>query len=141
MTHTMVIAAVLAISSATSDPVACDLVDLAAAEAVLGANPMRMSDDTTPDICMYMKADGSATLMAQVFSHEMYDATPIHPRTPVEIGDRGQYNEDESGTAIVQFAKGEYSMRISVTARSVPNGSYLPALLDVARSAAAGISE
>lgn len=104
MTHTIVIAAVLAISSAGSEPVACELVDVTAAEAVLGANPTKM-------------------------------------RTPVEIGDRGRYNEDESGNAIVQFAKGEYSVRISVTARSVPDASYLPALIDVARSAAAGISD
>ena len=139
MMHVMVVTTLLLASSAAVEPVACDLVDVAAAESILGANPMQLSDASTPDICMYMKADGSATLMAQVFGAEMYDATPIHPRTAVEIGDRGRYNEDASGTAIVQFAKGQFSMRIAVTARSAPKASYLPALLAVARSAAAGM--
>lgn len=139
MIHAIVIGMAIVLSGAGAEPVACELVDEAAAEAILGANPVNMSDAETPSICMYMKADGTATLMAHVLGHEMYDATPIHPRTSVEIGDRGRFNEDESGTAIVQFVKGEYSMRISVSARSIPDASYLPALMDAARSAAAGI--
>lgn len=134
--QTVIVALAAAVPVGDFNPVACDLVDQASAEAILGANPMKLSDATTPDICMYMKADGQATLMVQIFGQEMFDAVPIHPRTPVDIGDQGRFNEDPSGTAIVQFRKGDYSVRVSVEARSVPSSPYLPSLLDASRLAA-----
>ena len=85
---------------------------------------------------MYMSGDGSLMLQIQIFGVELYDAVPISPRTPVEVGDRGRYNEDDEGTAIVQFAKGDYSVRVSITTRSGPPSSRIESLIDAARLAA-----
>ena len=118
------------------EPRACDLVDATAAQAVIGGGLQDLNDSGAPSVCMYMSEDFNLTFQIQVLGVEMFDATPIHPRTPVEIGDEGRYNVGEDGTAIVQFRKGDYSVRMSVQAREWGGESFLDSLLDAARTAA-----
>jgi len=67
----------------------------------------------------------------------LYDASPISPREPVEIGDRGRYGVGTSGTANVQFAKGKHSVTLRVTPMSRPRVNELvEPMLEIARLAA-----
>ena len=134
----LIAAATFAAWPAGSDPVACELVDQTSAEAVLGSGATNPIGAAVPEACRYDKADASLILMVQVFPLVMYDVMPITPETPVDIGDRGRYGVGSSGSASVQFAKGEFAVTLTLSP-SIGAGSASPLvapLLEIARIAA-----
>ncbi len=135
--HAWIAAALIAVWPAGEEPVACELVDAASAETVLGSDATNPGGAAVPSVCRYDSADGNLVLMVQVLAVEMYDVMPINPQTPVDIGDRGRHGVGTSGSANVQFAKGKFSVTLRVTPVSgAPASALVEPLLEVARIAA-----
>lgn len=133
----LIAGAVIAVGSTGQEPVACDLVDLASAETVLGSGVRDLGGDSTPAVCRYDDADANLVLMVQIFDEVMYDAMPINPQTPVDIGERGRYGVGTSGSANVQFVKGGLSVTMRVTPITGPPATALvEPMLEIARIAA-----
>lgn len=133
------VAASIAVGPTGQEPVACQLVDATSAELVLGSGATNPGGTVASSGCRYDKADGSLILMVQIFAVGMYDVMPINPQTPIEIGDRGRYGVGASGSANVQFTKGEFSVvvRVSPSHRSGPSAANLvEPLLEIAGIAA-----
>jgi hypothetical protein len=135
--QTLMAGATIAVGSTGQEPVACDLVDATSAERVLGSGATNVGGADVASVCRYDSADHDLVLIVQVLGVVMYDATPINPQTPVDIGDRGRYGVGASGSANVQFAKGEFSVTLRVTPMSGPPASALvEPMLEIARRAA-----
>ncbi|NNF29651.1 MAG: hypothetical protein HKO53_18150 [Gemmatimonadetes bacterium] len=133
----LILGAVLVAGPVGQEPTACELVDGTSAETVLGSDWSNPGGASTPGACRYDNAEGNLVMMVQILGSVMYDAVPINPATPVDIGDRGRYGVGSSGSANVQFVRGEYSVTIRVTPISGPPASDLvDPLLEVARMAA-----
>ena len=119
------------------EPVACELVDQSSAETILGSDAINVGGTAVPSVCRYQNAEGNLVFIVQILIAEMYDVSPINPQTAVDIGDRGRFGVGDSGTANVQFAKGNVSVTLRVTPTSGPPASALmDPLLEVARIAA-----
>lgn len=115
---------------------ACGLLDLAAATRVIGSGTEHLGEDEEELTCLYSNP-GVATLNAQLGTAELYEQiTIMQPHTSVEIGGKGRYNVQETGAVAVQFAKGAYSMTLSVQPIGTSETAYLERLLSAAREAA-----
>lgn len=133
----LILGAAIAVGPTVQEPVACELVDAASAEAVLGSDAVDFGGSAAPGVCRYDNADHSLVMMVQILPAGLYDVSPINPHTPVDIGDRGRYGVGASGTAHVQFAKGEFSVTLRVTPMHGPPATDLvDPLIAVARIAA-----
>ena len=133
----LILAATIAAGPNGQEPVACELVDMTSAEAVLGSGAVNVGGTTTPGVCRYDSADQSLVMNIQILPAMMYDAMPINPQTAVDIGDRGRYGVGASGSANVQFAKGKYSVTVRVTPFSESSAAGLvEPLLEIAQIAA-----
>ena len=129
---------VAALSGGTSGQIirACDLLDLTAATRVIGSGTEQPGGDMEELTCMYSNP-GVAVLTIQLGGAELYDQiTILPPHTSVQIGDQGRYNVQGTGTAAVQFAKGAYSVTISVQPFGTSQAAYMESLLAAAREAA-----
>lgn len=133
----IVVAMALAASPvAGQDATACELVDQASAEVVLGSGARNLAD--AEGSCRYDAADGSLVMMVLIQPLVLYDVSPISPALPVDIGDRGRHGVGSSGSAHVQFAKGQSSVTIRVTPieGGGPANDLMDAVLEIARIAA-----
>ncbi len=132
----LIAGATIAAGPTNQEPVACELVDATSAEKVLGSGATNPGGAAVPSTCRYDNADGNLVLVVQILPAAMYDVMPINPQTPADIGDRGRYGVGSSGSANVQFAKGQYSVTIRVSPMSGPPASALvEPLLEIARIA------
>lgn len=131
----LILAAPLSIPGPGADPVACELVDLPAAETVLDEGTINAGGDSEPSVCMY-RDDRGTMLIVQVFDAGYYDVVTIGSGTPADVGDRGRISENESGAVTVQFARGDYSVTMIVRPMTNPESSFLQPMLDLARVAA-----
>lgn len=129
----LTLAAGLWIPSSGADPVACELVDLAAAETLLGAGSMRVDTGDEPGVCWYQNQ--ASLLIVQVFDDTYYQAVR-HGDTPAEVGDEARVSETTEGVVTVQFLKGETSLTITLRPNRKPEASLKDAMLAVASTAA-----
>jgi hypothetical protein len=129
----LTLTAALWVPSTGADPVACELVDLPAAEGVLGAGSMRIDGGDEPGICWYQNE--ASMLIVQVFDDTYFQAVR-HGDTPADIGDEGRVSENDQGIVTIQFRKGENSLTITVRPNPKPDASLMDAMLAIARTAA-----
>ena len=115
---------------------ACDLVDFASAETLLGEGASEISGGADPVLCQYMDVDGLSLLTVQVTEEDIYDVMGIpEPHTDIDVGERARYSTDENGDLALQFIKGGFHVLL----RLVPNPDRpvnIELLKTVARTAA-----
>lgn len=115
---------------------ACELVDLASAETLLGSGATEISGGADPSLCQYMDALGLSLVSVQVTEAEYYDLMGVpEPPTDIAIGERARYGTDEIGDVTLQFVKGEFHVSIKL-APDPDQPTPLEALEQVARTAA-----
>lgn len=115
---------------------ACDVLDLATAAGVIGADTEHPGGDTEESTCLYSNA-GTAILTLQLGSVELYDQISIlKPHTAVSIGQRARYNVQPNGAIGVQFIEGAHSATLSVQPIGASRTDYLASMLTAARTVA-----
>ena len=115
---------------------ACDVLDLGDASRVIGAGTEHPGGDTEQRTCMYVNP-GIATLAIQLGPADYYDqVTILPPHTPVQVGDRGRSNVQETGAIAVQFVSGEHSATLALQPLGDPRADYLDLLVSAARAVA-----
>lgn len=129
----LTLAALFWIPSSGADPVACELVDLTAAEGVIGAGSTRVDGGDEPSVCWYQ--NGASMLTVQVFDDTFFQAI-VQAQTPADVGDEGRVSETDAGIVTVQFRKGEFSVTMMVRPNPRPEASLKDAMLGAARTAA-----
>lgn len=118
-----------------SDVRACELVDLATAQSVIGPETEHPGGDTERETCLYSNP-GVAMLTVQIGAAQLYDQISIpQPHTPVELGDRGRFSMQPSGPIAVEFVKGDYTVTIGVRPFGLPVEPYEEPLMMAARQA------
>lgn len=125
--------------SLAADVRACELVDLATAQSVIGPETEHPGGDTERETCLYSNR-GAAMLTVQIGTAQLYDQMSIPPpHTPVDIGDRGRFSMQPSGPIAVEFVKGDYTVTIGVRPLGLPVEPYEEPLMAAARRAADGL--
>ena len=118
---------------------ACELVNLAAARAIIGADATNPGD-TEETTCIYVNP-GVAMLTIRIDTGDMYDRLTIStPHTPQAIGEKGRSHAGSNGNVSVQFLQGGMSVTMGANPIGVDPVDYMPALLDGARAAAERIN-
>jgi len=117
---------------------ACELLDAATAQNVLGTAVTDLSSDPKR-FCLFLSPETSAQLFVQTDPVEYYDKITIQKphKEELDIGDRARSHVFSRGGAAIQFISGDVSVTLGVRAPAGDNGrDYLTLLKAAAKTIA-----
>ena len=112
---------------------ACELVDTATAEQVLGVEVTDLTADPAT-LCMFIAPATAAQFLVQTDPGDYYDKVTIpEPHEPADVGEKARSHAFPNGGAALQFVTGDLSITLGVRLPGGRDGrDYLSLLISVA---------
>ena len=132
------LAGVLALTATQTVTAQCELVSMAEAESLLGADTTDMTGDDAEFQCLFLSNESGIMLIVQFADREYFEnATLLQPFETVDIGNAGRSRVEANGTASVQFLQGNASATMTVRPTRGGTHDFLDSLLQLATRVAA----